>query len=79
MGKKAKEHKRKVEKRNTRLKQEKNIFDKAYKAAMEAKMAELKEKFANLSEDEVNVALNNQVLDATVVEPTNETETEPAN
>lgn len=77
MGKKTQEHRRKVEKRNARLKQEKNIFDKAYKGAMDAKMAELKEKFATLTEDEVNVALNNEVIDATVVEPT--TETEPAN
>jgi hypothetical protein len=73
MGKKAKEHRRKVAKRNARLQQEKNIFNKAYQAAMEAKMAEIKEKFANLSEEEVNIALNNDVTDATVVEPTTET------
>jgi len=73
MGKKTQEHRRKVEKRNARLKQEKNIFDKSYKAAMESKMAELKEKFANLSEEEVNIALNNEVIDATVVEPITET------
>jgi hypothetical protein len=79
MGKKTQEHRRKVEKRNARLKQEKNIFDKAYKGAMEAKMAELKEKFANLSEEEVNIALNNEIVEVTEVEPTTETETEPAN
>ena len=73
MGKKTQEHRRKVEKRNARLKQEKNIFDKSYKDAMESKMAELKEKFANLSEEEVNIALNNEVIDATVVEPITET------
>jgi hypothetical protein len=68
MGKKTKEHRQRVAKRNARLQQDKNIFDKAYKTAMEAKMAELKEKFANLTEDEVNVALNNQVVNSEVVE-----------
>ncbi len=70
MGKKEKEHRMRVAKRNARILQSKNVFDKAYKTAMEGKMAELKEKFANLSEDEVNVALNNNVIDATIVEPT---------
>ncbi len=73
MGKKTKEHRIKVAKRNARIQQGKNAFDKAYKTAMETKMAELKEKFGNLSEDEVNVALNNQMIDATIVEPTTET------
>ena len=75
MGKRTKEHKQKVAKRNARLQQEKNIFNKAYQAAMDVKVAELKEKFGSLSEDEVNVALNNQILDTTVVEPTDVTET----
>jgi hypothetical protein len=73
MGKKTKEHRMRVAKRNARLQQGKNIFDKAYKSAMEGKMAELKEKFGNLSDDEVNVALNNQVIKSEVVEPTTET------
>ena len=73
MGKKTKEHRMRVAKRNARLQQGKNIFDKAYKSAMEGKMDELKEKFANLSDDEVNVALNNTTLDSTIVEPITET------
>ena len=73
MGKKTKEHRMRVAKRNARLQQGKNIFDKAYKSAMEGKMAELKEKFANLTDDEVNVALNNTTLDSTIVEPITET------
>ena len=79
MGKRTKEHRQKVAKRNARLQQEKNIFNKAYQAAMDVKVAELKEKFGSLSEDEVNVALNNQILDTTVVEPTDVTETETVN
>ena len=75
MGKRTQEHRQKVAKRNARLQQEKNIFNKAYQAAMDVKVAELKEKFANLSEDEVNIALNKDVEDATVVEDTTETET----
>ena len=75
MGKRTKEHRQKVAKRNARLQQEKNIFNKAYQEAMDVKVAELKEKFGSLSEDEVNVALNNQILDTTVVEPTDVTET----
>jgi len=75
MGKKTKEHSKRVAKRNARLKQEKNVFNKAYQAAMDVKMSELKEKFGGLSEDDVNVALNNQILDTTVVESTDVTET----
>ena len=70
MGKKTKEHSKRVAKRNARLKQEKNIFDKSYQSAMEVKMAELKDKFANLSENEVNVALNNEIIDVTEVDTT---------
>ena len=73
MGKKTKEHRMRVAKRNARLQQGKNIFDKAYKSAMEVKMAELKEKFASLTDEEVNVALNNEVIDSTIVEPITET------
>ena len=73
MGKKTKEHRIKVAKRNARLEQGKNAFDKAYKTAMEAKMAELKEKFGNLTDDEVNVALNNEIVNSTIVEPITET------
>jgi hypothetical protein len=73
MGKKTKEHRMRVAKRNARLQQGKNIFDKAYKSAMEGKMAELKEKFASLTDEEVNVALNNEVIDSTIVEPITET------
>ena len=70
MGKKAKEHRRKVAARNQRLAIAKKKFEKEYMAAMEAKMAEIKEKFANLSEEEVNIALNKDVEDATIVEET---------
>ena len=70
MGKKAKEHRRKVAARNQRLALAKKKFEKEYMAAMEVKMAEIKEKFANLSEEEVNIALNKDVEDATIVEET---------
>jgi len=70
MGKKAKEHRRKVAARNQRLAIAKKKFEKEYMAAMETKMAEIKEKFANLSEEEVNIALNKDVEDATIVEET---------
>jgi hypothetical protein len=70
MGKKAKEHRRKVAARNQRLDIAKKKFEKEYLAAMEAKVAEIKEKFANLSEEEVNIALNKDVEDATIVEET---------
>ena len=70
MGKKAKEHRRKVAARNQRLAIAKKKFEKEYMAAMEAKVAEIKEKFANLSEEEVNIALNKDVEDATIIEET---------
>lgn len=70
MGAKKKEHRRKVAARNQRLAIAKKKFEKEYMAVMEAKVAEIKEKFANLSEEEVNIALNKDVEDATIVEET---------
>ena len=70
MGKKAKEHRRKVEARNQRLEIARKKFEKEYQAAMEVKVAELKEKFASMSEQDVNTALNLDVEDATIVEET---------
>jgi len=55
MGKKTKEHRRKVEKRNARIQHEKNLMSKLYKEAMQFSVDELKQKMsdANISEDKV--------------------------
>jgi hypothetical protein len=55
MGKKAKEHRRKVAKRNARIQNENNLMKKLYNQAMELKMEEFKEKMAemNLTEEEL--------------------------
>ena len=70
MGKKVKEHRKKVEARNQRLAIARKKFEMEYQAAMEAKVAELKEKFASMSEEDVNTALNLDVEDVTIVEET---------
>lgn len=55
MGKKTKEHRRKVAKRNARIQHEKNLMTKLYNQAIELKMEEFKEKMTemNLSEEEL--------------------------
>jgi len=56
MGKKAKEHRRKVEKRNARIQHEKNLMNKLYKEAMQFSIDELKQKLANADVSEEQVA-----------------------
>lgn len=80
MGKKTKEHRRKVEKRNARIQHEKNLMNKLYKEAMQFSVDELKQKMS-----EVNIAENNvsemvetiaeEVVDAVIEEPTQTNET----
>ena len=55
MGKKTKEHRLKVAKRNARIQHEKNLVKKLYNQALELKMEEFKEKMAemDLSESEL--------------------------
>ena len=74
MGKKAKEHRRKVEKRNARIQQEKNLLNKYYKDLMTSKLNEISEKVENaeLSEDAVN-SITSEVVDSILGEPVEET------
>jgi len=51
MGKKAKEHRAKVQKRNQRVEQEKNILKKKWNEMFEKKMGELQESFSEMSGD----------------------------
>jgi len=53
MGKKAKEHKRKVEARNQRLKGERAKFQKTYEAMMKEKFEELAKGFNSMDNVEV--------------------------
>ena len=78
MGKKAKEHKRKVEKRNARLQHEKNLMEKLYREAMNFSVNELKEKLANVEASEEQItkmseSIADEVVDA-IVEETTQTE-----
>ena len=80
MGKKAKEHRRKVEKRNARIQHEKNLMNKLYKEAMQFSIDELKEKLANaeVSDEQVNEmsqTIADEVVDAIVEETTQSNET----
>jgi ethanolamine ammonia-lyase large subunit len=78
MGKKTKEHRRKVEKRNARIKNEKNLMEKLYREAMNFSVNELKEKLANVETSEEQItkmseSIADEVVDA-IVEETTQTE-----
>ena len=63
MGKRTKEHKRKVAKRNARIQNENNLMKKLYNQAMELKMEEFKEKMAemNLTEEDLESAVTETI------------------
>ena len=78
MGKKTKEHRRKVEKRNARIQHEKNLMNKLYREAMQFSVDELKEKLANaeISDEKVtefSESIADEVVDA-IIEETTQTE-----
>jgi hypothetical protein len=78
MGKKTKEHRRKVEKRNARIQHEKNLMNKLYREAMQFSVDELKEKLANaeISDEKVTEftdSIADEVVDA-IIEETTQTE-----
>ena len=78
MGKKTKEHRRKVEKRNARIQHEKNLMNKLYREAMKFSVDELKEKLANaeISDEKVtefSESIADEVVDA-IIEETTQTE-----
>lgn len=80
MGKKTKEHRRKVEKRNARIQHEKNLMNKLYKEAMQFSVDELKQKMSEVNIAENNVtemvdAIAEEVVDAVIEEPTQTNET----
>ena len=59
MGKKAKEHRRKVDARNQRLKIEQTKFQKTYETMMKDKIAELTKDFNSLDNVEVVDVIEN--------------------
>jgi hypothetical protein len=77
MGKKTKEHRRKVEKRNARIQHEKNLMNKLYREAMQFSVDELKQKLANaeMSDEkitEMTDVIAEEVVDSMINEPTQE-------
>jgi|LauGreDrversion4_2_1035121.scaffolds.fasta_scaffold48421_3 hypothetical protein len=77
MGKKTKEHRRKVAKRNARLQHEKNLMTKLYREAMNFSVDELKQKIADgkMNQDditEITDVIAEEVVDAIIEEPTQE-------
>ncbi len=74
MGKAAKAHRAKVQKRNQRVEQEKNIIKKKWNEMFEKKMEELKESFSEMSGDTESNDLTED-LDTT---PANDTKIEVA-
>lgn len=80
MAAKKKEHRRKVEKRNTRLQHEKNLMNKLYRENMMFSIDELKEKLVNVevSDEQVNEmsqTIADEVVDTIVEETTQSNET----
>jgi len=78
MGKKAKEHRRKVEKRNARIQNEKNLMNKLYKEAMNFSMDELKRKMesAEMTDEkitEMTDVIAEEIVDSMIEEPKQET------
>ena len=63
MGKKAKEHRKKVAARNQKIKADQKRFQKEYQAMFEKQMAEMQKKF----ESEMNVDVNGQSIPFEVV------------
>ena len=67
MGKKAKEHRKKVERRNQRIVIERSKLEKEYQKMIELKTEELKEKFNQIVQEGIDEK-ENQIEDAVVVE-----------
>jgi len=55
MGKKAKEHRKKVAKRNANIKQNEKKMEKEWMGAMQEQLAKMKEQFEKMSGDTENV------------------------
>lgn len=67
MGKRAKEHRKKVQRRNQRLLIERTKLEKEYQKMIEIKTEELKEKFNQIVQEGIEEK-QNQVEDAVIVE-----------
>ena len=80
MGKKTKEHKKKVAKRNEKIAAEKKKFQKQYTQLLEQKLKEYQAKLTENEqlENELKVTLGGQELGFSVVDPSElENNTEP--
>ena len=76
MGKKAKEHRKKVEARNRRIAEERAKFEKEYRKILELKSEELQAKFNDVVQEGIDEKQKeNQIDDAVVLEEINDTET----
>lgn len=71
MGKKAKEHRKKVARRNQRILIEQTKLEKEYRKMIELKTEELKEKFNQVVQEGIEEQ-QNQIEDAVIVEDVNE-------
>ena len=71
MGKKAKEHRKKVARRNQRILIERTKLEKEYQKMIELKTEELKEKFNQVVQEGIEEQ-QNQIEDAVIVEDVNE-------
>jgi len=72
MGKKAKEHRKKVAKRNEKVKQHRSLMEKEYQKMVAIKTEELRAKFNQVVEEGVKEK-QSQVEDAEILGETTET------
>jgi hypothetical protein len=82
MGKKEKEHRKKVAKRNEKIAAEKKKFQKQYTELLEQKLKEYQAKLSENEqlENEMKLTLGGQELDFSIVEPSElETQTTEEN
>ena len=82
MGKKTKEHRKKVAKRNEKIAAEKKKFQKQYTELLEQKLKEYQAKLSENEqlENEMKLTLGGQELDFSIVEPSElETQTTEEN
>ena len=79
MGKAAKAHRAKVQKRNLKMQHEKNKISKEWNVAMQEQMEKLKEEFAKMSAETENNITTETTDEATITEEPQSAEPVSAN
>jgi hypothetical protein len=62
MGKRAKEHRKKVQNRNQRIAVERKKFQKMYSDMLTKRLEELKEKYSATTENDEEITIHNDII-----------------